>query len=253
MRPLDGGIFFQLLFVGMVFSSRIDPTKNPEKFLILSMVVAVGMLYQLKFWDVFFRFFIKERAPERMWREMNGLPPLTEEHGRPNHHVPAGNGNGGNDFNVNRQGGQRALQDERPQIGGIGRQAADGGANNGGIRRQRQNGNLDPAWRNMFVMGGIYQRQQDGEDAAARNPVLGLAWDVFYLFGSFVFSIFPMWNPQARGGPGRPRPFQAAARDEGVEGGVDGRERGIDEIPQVQAPRDAMVPADSDDDNDDDE
>jgi hypothetical protein len=34
---------------------------------------------------------------------------------------------------------------------------------------------------------------------------------------------------------------------------VDGRERGIGEIPQVQAPRDAMEPADSDDNNDDDE
>mmetsp|Transcript_58574 Transcript_58574/g.143278 ORF Transcript_58574/g.143278 Transcript_58574/m.143278 type:complete len:541 (+) Transcript_58574:316-1938(+) len=249
MRPIDGGLVFQLLFVGMVFSSRINPSTNPERFVVLSAALAIGALYQLKFWDVFFRFFIKEKAPERLWRELNGLPPM------------AGNRNEINDGNNNVQGGADGnLPNGRPRMGRIGGQvadqAADGGGNNrAGIGRPRRNGNADHPWRNMFVMGGIYQRHQDGEDAAARNPVVGAVWDVVYLLGSFVFSIFPMWNPQAQNGPNHVQaPPDDNHRREGLEGVQqnpghnEGGDRGI---PQAQVPRDAMEPADTDDENDD--
>lgn len=91
--------------------------------------------------------------------------------------------------------------------------------------REEANG----GWRNTFLGGGIAGR--------AENELVAFVQDILYLFGSFFFSIFPMWRPE---GPPPPPPLPHPGQ-EMQEGG----------IPEVTPPRDAFEAADSDDDDDD--
>ena len=91
--------------------------------------------------------------------------------------------------------------------------------------REEANG----GWRNTFLGGGIAGR--------AENELVAFVQDILYLFGSFFFSIFPMWRPE---GPPPPPPLPHPGQ-EMQEGG----------IPEVAPPRDAFEAADSDDDDDD--
>jgi hypothetical protein len=81
-------------------------------------------------------------------------------------------------------------------------------------------------WRNTFLGGGIRGR--------AENPLIALVQDIAYLFGSFLFSIFPMWRPE---GPPPPPPQEQEQEpllhDQQQRDGMGG-------IPQVRPPRDAM-------------
>ena len=111
------------------------------------------------------------------------------------------------------------------------RRAADDNENN-------QDGDENLNWRHTFLGGIIIPRPN-------QNPIIAAVQDVFYLLGSFLFSIFPMWRPE---GPQEPRqpliPIAPPAAD-------NANDNANPDIPAVAPPRDAMEAADDDDDTDD--
>jgi hypothetical protein len=98
-------------------------------------------------------------------------------------------------------------------------------------------------WRNTFLGGGIQLPN------ANQNVIVRLVLDIFYLFGSFVFSIFPMWRPEAPPPPPPPPPQEdeggAAAAAAAPPPGLARVDNDFC-LPQVQPPRDAMEAADDD-------
>jgi hypothetical protein len=110
------------------------------------------------------------------------------------------------------------------------RRPADDNDNN-----QDDNENLN--WRQTFLGGIIIPRPN-------QNPIIAAVQDVFYLLGSFLFSIFPMWRPE---GPQEPPPLIPLAPPVENNANVNADP----EIPIVPPPRDAMEAADDDDDTDD--
>lgn len=262
---LEGGMFFQLIFVLLVLSSRISPNTAPRKFGAAVAVVVVGFLYQAKALPFLYRFFVKNNVPRRIWR---GLDP---EGGEDDDN---GNGPGRNGAGLRRGGGGG---------GGMGRIGGGppGGPEGAAAAAADPNAAVD-GWRHAFFMGGIAPRgggrqmqqqrpHQDQRDGGIVHSVVGIVWDVVYLFGSFVLSIFPMWRPEAQ--PLQPGPVEeGVAGVPGFEGGrvEDGpqhppgqqppppRQRdpegnGGIQLPHVQPPRDAMEPADDGDEDDEDD
>jgi hypothetical protein len=260
LRNVNGGVLFQLCFVLLVLSSRISPTSQPTKFQFLCFLIVCGFMYQIKLPHFLYTFFVKENVPFRIWNERSQQ-------------------------NQNQQQQPNAVGPDLPRIGLFGwrqqprlgrineQQQQDGGGNdNGGAGGGAGNNR----WQETFFMGRIaprYQQQEDGgEDggnavqAGRGNPVVGLFWDVFYLFGSFVFSIFPMWRPEhQRQRPQRPavaadvQQQQDDVLNDNVVVGRDHHQQ-QQQIPQVRPPRDAMEPVEeedddssSDDDDDDDD
>jgi hypothetical protein len=108
------------------------------------------------------------------------------------------------------------------------RRAADGNENH-------QDGDENLNWRHTFLGGIIIPRPN-------QNPIIAAVQDVFYLLGSFLFSIFPMWRPE---GPQEPRqpliPIAPPVANNNA----------VPDIPVVAPPRDAMEAADDDEDTDD--
>jgi hypothetical protein len=111
------------------------------------------------------------------------------------------------------------------------RRAADDNENN-----QDDDENLN--WRHTFLGGIIIPRPN-------QNPIIAAVQDVFYLLGSFVFSIFPMWRPEGPQEPRQPLIPIAPPVDNNAN------DNAHPDIPVVAPPRDAMEAADDDDDTDD--
>jgi hypothetical protein len=229
VRPLDGGVLMQLFFVSLVVAKS---SRDPEKQQLLISIVIMGFLYHMKVLPFLYKFFVKNNVPLRIWKGMD--PEGTDDVYR----------NAGANAAAENQGNPA----DQPAIPGQPQPPGRPNAN------QQAEGN--GWWADTFIMGGIAAPNNDNnaEGGGAGNPVTRFLWDVIYLFGSFFFSIFPMWRPEQR-----PRQVPPAAAEEGEEQGqqedVGGNHRPNDggQIPQVQPPRDAMEPADSDDDEEDDE
>ena len=253
VRPLDGGILFKLLFVMLVFSARLSRVKdryhnqnkynsngnnksdgsgwnaNDVRFYVSILVMTLGFLYHTKYLQYTIQFVYTDNIP---WRVLNGEhvehlgppQPPTEQPPDINHnerHAQQNNNEGGNEA-----AGRRG-------IGGI---AAPGNNNN------NQNGaveNNNNGWRDTFIGGGIQPAQEE------QNPIVAGIQDAMYLFGSFFFSIFPMWHPEQ---PAQPGVDGGDGDNSGGNGnGGDENDNNDNGLPQVQPPRDAMEPADDED------
>lgn len=164
----------------------------------------MGFLFHTRYIQYVYQFLWKQNVPGRVWKgEQNiTIPPPEEDDRR-------------DDWNNNNNNNEppRHRNPVPPRL-----------------RREQQEENERPVhwWhQNDLLVGGVAPIQ----DAPAVNPVIAVVQGIYYLVGSFVFSIFPMWNPQ---GHQQRRPLRQERLDR-------------DEIPQVQAPRDALEAADDDD------
>lgn len=228
VRPLNGGLLMQLFFVSLVVAKS---SKDPAKQQVLISVVIMGFLYQMKILAFLYTFFIKNNVPLRIWKGMD--PEGTEDiFGRNN------NNNDANVANGNQQQQPPAGQPLPPRLRG---QNANGDANA-----------IGNGWEDTFFMGGIAapNNGDNAEGGGVGNPISQLLWDIIYLFGSFFFSIFPMWRAEQRPRPVTAQPAEEAVQEE--EAAAEQLQQQDPQIPQVQPPRDAMEPADSDDDEEDD-
>ena len=98
--------------------------------------------------------------------------------------------------------------------------------------------------RNGFLWGGIAPRDENDENTQ-NNPVFTFVQDIVYLFGSFILSLLPFWNPEAL-----PQPLQPLLRprNQPQEQNIPAPPGNDDiDIPTVRPPRDAMEPESDDD------
>jgi hypothetical protein len=270
IRPLDGGVIMQFGFVLLIIAKT---SRNTTKLQTLTVLVTLGFMYT---------FFVRRNIPLRIWK---GLDP----EGTDDLDAAAAAAVAGAVVNP------RGQPQNGPPVGEPNNNAMEPGNNN--------NNNLDAAgagaaargqfWENTFFTGAIappnnnniHQANGDGDgDGVGRNPITRLVWDIIYLFGSFFFSIFPMWRPEQRPRPvPQPQPppqQQLPPQEEGNnaqeqqnanadnnhnnnnhnnnnnnhvnlrDNGGGGGAALLGPIPQVQPPRDAMEPTDDDDDDD---
>jgi hypothetical protein len=285
---LEGGMVYQLIFIVLVLSSRISPNTEPHKFAMTVSLIFIGFLYQTKALPFLYRFFVRDNIPLRIW---NGRDPDGNDDGNNDNNdddvvggppqpgqgrIQPGNNNGVNNGNAQ-------LQPPRPRGGGgvvgrIGDLGAGGGndiGNGNGQQHQQQ------IRRNTFFTGGIAPHRQEqnagggGGGFGIIHSIISIGWDIIYLFGSFFFSIFPMWRPEAQqlqpqydgndapvvvGGGGNEVDVAhnlrqgGQLRQHGVEDDGNAgqhQQAQLQQIPEVRPPRDVMEPADDDDDDDD--
>lgn len=241
VQPLDGGLIFKVLFMMAILSTRMTPPRSHKnadtksggfgnigvhlKFFVLALIVVVGFLVQTGYLQYSYIFFVKENIAGRIWAGESVQDVLGE--GR---RVAAnGNNNGDNPAAVPR--GQHPPG--RPQ-----QQLQRPGANNNNNENVAVGG-----WRNTFLGGIIPQGDQGG--------IVGVLQDICLIFGSFLLSIFPMWQPE---GPPReqrdpPQPIQPPQHQEQPPLPAAG---GVAAGPgDVRPPRDAFQAADDSDDDED--
>ena len=227
VRPLDGGLLVKLLFMMLLTTARMQRRSkrgsdgggiNSYRFHITISLMITGFLYHTKYLQFAYKFFVEDQMPLRIW---NGWPLQGPLPGREQQD------------NNNAIPNQGAHQQARNQPLANGEQIQLDGNNNNDADQE-----LD--WRFTFL-GGIIIPRPD------QNPLVAAVQDVFYLVGSFFFSIFPMWRPEA---PPVPRAVQ---RQPPPPGGIHQNQNGNDprEIPNVAPPRDAMEALEEEDDDSD--
>mmetsp|Transcript_38646 Transcript_38646/g.93422 ORF Transcript_38646/g.93422 Transcript_38646/m.93422 type:complete len:486 (+) Transcript_38646:94-1551(+) len=248
VRPIDGALLFKLIFMTTVVMARV--TKNTSKsnknknnkdpkILMVSAVLMMGFLFHTRYIQYVYQFLWKQNVPGRVWKgEQNiTIPPPDEQDD--NHNNDANNNQG-----QNQQLNNNNNNPVPPRL------------------RGRPNNNEEPEpvhrwWQqNDLLVGGVAPIDfgQNGGDGQNVNPIVAVFHGIYYLVGSFVFSIFPMWNPQ---GHQQRRPLReerlddaAAAAAAAAAGDNDNNNNDNNQgIPQVRAPRDAMEAADDDSDS----
>ena len=250
--PLDGGLIFKVLFMMAILSTRMSgssPSKRFAtksgvvvddthlKFLVMSLLVMVGFLMQTGYLKYSYIFFVKENIAGRIW-DGETIEDILRGGNNNNNNNNDPNNNIAN--NNNPAGGQGVpphgqLPPGHPQRGA----AADhqGRANNGVVENVAVGG-----WRNTFLGGIIPQADQGG--------IVGFFQDIALVLGSFLLSIFPMWQPEAPPPPRNPQPAAVAAaqqQEQEPQPPLGGLAAGPGE---VLPPRDAFQAADESDDED---
>jgi len=197
--PLDGGLIIKALFMVAILgtrmlssSKRFDSGSEYDaqlKVAALGMMVLLGFFVHTGYLKYSYIFFIKENIATRIWRGESIEDILTTTTaGAPG---AAGGGGAGaaaanhnnNDNNNNQLGLPRGnVPPGQPQR-----------HPNNNNQQQQQHG-----WRNTFLGGIIPQANQGG--------IVGAFQDIALLFGSFLLSIFPMWQPE--GPPPAPQQVQ---------------------------------------------
>lgn len=229
VRPIDGALMFKLVFMLVVMTARVS--RNPShasgnRFYYAIFVVIAGFLYHTKYLQFMYRFFWKENIPLRVWsgEDVENESTPTTQNNVAEAAVP--------------QPGNRALLGRRN----------DARRNN---QAPVENGNDDEADHNFLagaIRGWIAPRNRD------ENAFIGALRDIFYLFGSFFFSIFPMWQPAGPPPEAEPQhqPHEQVANDERGTGGPEpqARQQDLPDIPPVAAPPDVMTPVEDSDDDD---
>jgi hypothetical protein len=219
VQEIDGGLIFKILFMMAILTARMSSSTkrfgDPEwsqKFAIVTVLVVVGFLVQTGYMKYLYIFLVKENYPARIWNG-EGVDDVMRNPELNNRHDP-------NNINNNQQQNlapavpQGQLPPNHPQ-----NQQAQGG------------------WRNTFLGGMIPQGDQGG--------LVGAVQDVLLLLGSFLLSVFPMWNPE---GPPPPRRIpQPQPQQEPQHPHPGGLAAGPGE---VQPPQDPVQPLDDSDDED---
>jgi hypothetical protein len=200
VRPLDGAMLFKIMFMLLVVTARLNKQPgNKIRFYASIGFMVVGFLWHNRYLQFIYQLFWQDNVPLRIW---NGQPAEGPPPPPQPPHPP----------HPHRQHPAAPL-------------AAAPGA-----PPVPNNNNIND-WRNTFLGGGIRGR--------AENPLVALVQDIAYLFGSFLFSIFPMWRPE---GPPPPAPPPQQEQEPLLH---DQQQRdGMGGIPQVRPPRDAMEAAD---------
>jgi len=256
VRPIDGALLFKLIFMTTVVMARV--TKNTSKsnknknnkdpkILMVSAVLMMGFLFHTRYIQYLYQFLWKQNVPGRVWKgEQNITIPPPDEHDDNHNNDP---NNQGQNQQPNNNNNNNPVP---PRLRG---------------RPNNNNGEAEPVHRwwqqNDLLVGGVAPiNDGQGGDPVVVNPIVAVFHGIYYLVGSFVFSIFPMWNPQghqqrrplreerldgaAAGGAGGAAAAAAAGGDNNDNNDNDNNNQGI---PQVRAPRDAMEAADDDSDS----
>ena len=247
VRPLDGPLLFKLFFMLLVVISRVTKDNKRQKnanqlykLKMMTTLLIVGFLYHIRYLQYLYQFFWKENVPMRVWKgeEDIVIPPPSADDANQNDVDNHENNENHDDYaNDNRNGNNQIHQIQQP-ANPIPRPFGEHVQQNldlGGGQEQRRNG---------FLWGGIAPRDENDENVQ-NNPVFTFVQDVVYLFGSFILSLLPFWNPEALPQPLQPllRPRnQPQEQDMPAPPGNDD----ID-IPTVRPPRDAMEPESDDD------
>ena len=252
--PLDGGLIVKVIFMLAILSSRImrsSPkrisTKNNSnnnsnqgivddthlKFLALIWLVLMGFLVQTGYLRYSYIFFVKENIAGRIW-EGETVEDILRGGRDNNNNNNNNNPENADDDNNNAADGQAAPPRGQQPPGQPQRGHGPGRPNN------RENGGLG-GWRNTFLGGLIPQGGQGG--------IVGLFQDIGLVFGSFLLSIFPMWQPEGPPPPPAPQPPADGQQQEGPPQPPGGLAAGPGE---VRPPRDAFQAADDDSDDDND-
>jgi hypothetical protein len=234
VRPLDGALIFKLVFMVMVVTARVSRSSSSSnnsdgKIRMVTVLLFVGFLYHTRYLQYVYQFFWKENVPARVWNgdEDIAIPPPAADD-EPN--------NNNNDAQQHQQQRQPLERNPVPPR----------------LRQQQQRDQAedqDNWWRNGFLAGGIAPAADpnDPNNQENANAVVGLFKDMFYLVGSFVFSIFPMWTPEGQRArqPLRQVQLDEQERDGQPEGNAN--HANDQDIPEIRPPRDAMEAADDDD------
>ena len=246
VQALDPGLIFKVLFMIAVLMARMSNNSirrgGPDavgdmwatNFAIVSTLVLVGFFIQTGYLKYLYIFCIKENYPGRIWNgEDITAQQLQQQQQQQQQQQNAGAGRNNN--NNNNNDGAAPPPEENQQPGDPQQPPLPQGAP----------APQDRGWRDTFIGGGIPQHveAEDGVEAEGEGGgVMALVQDVGLLLGSFVLSIFPMWEPEAVPRPGAPA----------AGGGVVGAARNHDAGPgQVRPPENAMQPADDDEDDED--
>jgi hypothetical protein len=210
VRPIDAGMLFQLFFVSLMVRKLTD---DPERQEAMTGLVLTGFLYHIKVLQVLWKFFVTDNVPRRIFREQHPL-----DGDAPNQ------GMGGEDNEAN-------ANDNAPRNGALPQPPNNQDNDANEVNNDR--------WEETFPFGGIAAPDNVDGQGGQQHPISRFVWDIIYLFGSFVFSIFPMWRPEQR-----PRP-PAAQEEEQPQNAIPNDNNGVEQLlPQVRPPRDAMEAAD---------
>ena len=232
VQPLDGGLIFKVLFMMAILSTRMaspskhyGSTSNVEvqwKFFFVALLVVVGFLVQTGYFKYSYIFFVKENIAGRIWDGET-----VDDILRGGNNIDNNNNNNDPNNNNNNQagGGQAALP--RGQLPPGHPQHANDNNNNAAAG----------GWRNTFLGGIIPQANQGG--------IAGVVQDVALVFGSFLLSIFPMWQPEGPPQPREPAPQPPQQQQQPPPAGGLGAGPGA-----VRPPRDPVEAADDSDDED---
>ena len=198
----------------------------------ISFAVCLGFLYHIGMISLLYKFFIRDKLPIRIWKDLLAGVEITPSYG-----LNFGERAGVRGVGVGGVGGRLGVGLGRPR-GGVGGGRRNGARNGNGnnnnnaavdaanraIRgfndffmghnhnhnhRPNNNNNQQPGGAAVAGVGGI-----DGIDGAAaalgndnnaaivgggnrnRNPIIGLISDFVCLLYSFFVSILPIWNPE---------------------------------------------------------
>ncbi|KAL3924640.1 MAG: hypothetical protein SGILL_000927, partial [Bacillariaceae sp.] len=219
IRPLDGGMLFQLFFVSLIVAKSAD---NPERQQTLGAIVGLGFLWHIKLLQFLWKFFVVDNVPMRIWQGRD--PEGNDDDANGN------DANGNANANAPRNG---VVQPRRP------------GNNNANAPAAAARGLGNPNIN--LLMGGIANPHNVDGQGGAQNPISRVLWDITYLFASFLLSIFPMWRPEQR-----PAAAPVAEETQGEQQErivpqnalAANNNNNVPAIPLVEPPRDAMEAAD---------
>ncbi|KAL3936014.1 MAG: hypothetical protein SGBAC_008585 [Bacillariaceae sp.] len=277
VRPIDGALLFKLIFMTTVVMARItkkskrnsssknssnsNSSKDP-KILMVSALLMMGFLFHTRYIQYVYQFFWKQNVPGRVWKGEQNITIPPPEHENENN----GGWNQNENNNNNNARGNDPPRQPNPVPPRLRRRDNGGGGGRGG------NEAAPPGLRwwqqNDLLLGGVAphdaadpnnNNNNNNAPPAPVNPIVAVFHGIYYLVGSFVFSIFPMWNPQ---GHQQRRPLRQERLDDNGNNNNNNNDNGGNNnnnnhenegrIPQVQAPRDAMQAADDDSDDGDD-
>ena len=161
VRPLDGGLIFKLIFMVVVMSARISKASLSQgRFQISVMLLVSGFLWHTRYLQYVYHFFVKENIPRRLWAGEVIETYVSEVNATPLVHAHHG-----------RLAGERPNNNERHVLE---------------QREQQQRDARGPLV--AALLGGVIPLRND-------NAVLALLTDMLCLIGSFLLSIFPVWQP----------------------------------------------------------
>jgi hypothetical protein len=215
VRPLDGALLFKIMFMLLVVTARMSRSPAASSASPTRLTITILLMVGGFLWHVrYLQFVYQFVVTDNVPRRVwNGQ-----------YHGNADNNNANNNN----------AEPAAPAVPVPPNVAARQNPDEGGVGD----------WRNTFLGGGIQRRDP-------HNPIVAVLLDVLYLLGSFVFSIFPMWRPEA---PPPPTPPVVVEEAQPQPHPAPPRNQGLAAIPPVRPPRDAMEAAsDSDDDDDDDD
>jgi hypothetical protein len=190
VRQLDGALLFKLILMLVVVSTRLSRQANAtdKNIKMVSMLFAVGVLYHTRYLQYIYQFFWKEEVPRLVWNGQDNiaLPPPQADDALNRNNEQARQPNPA----------RRLLRGNWVQL--VEEEARQPNPAPPRLRlREQQEEEHGNWWRNGFLAGGIAPGNNiEDVENENYNPIIGFGQDIFYLLGSFVFSIFPMWNPE---------------------------------------------------------